>query len=172
MIRFFVFFIIGVASRLIPHLPDATPLVALILFTPAFFSTINAFILAITMLLCSDCMLYFLQSTPLIGDWTFFSYTGWLLILLIGLFSKKRLFSGDSIMIGTTSSFIFWLWTNLGTWMTTTLYPHSASGLMTCYVAALPFLRNSMIATLITVLCLYCVGNLSNHKVENNICTR
>jgi hypothetical protein len=43
----------------------------------------------------------------------------------------------------------FWLWTNFGTWlMTSDLYPKTFQGLVDCFIAGLPFLKNSLIASL------------------------
>lgn len=39
------------------------------------------------------------------------------------------------------SSLVFYLSTNFAHWITTEQYPHSAAGLLQCYVAALPFYR-------------------------------
>ena len=39
------------------------------------------------------------------------------------------------------SSLIFFTTTNFATWALSDLYPHNLSGLVTCYVAALPFYR-------------------------------
>jgi hypothetical protein len=39
------------------------------------------------------------------------------------------------------SSLIFFTTTNFATWALSELYPHTLSGLTTCYIAALPFYR-------------------------------
>jgi len=41
----------------------------------------------------------------------------------------------------------FFLLSNLAVWFGSGMYPHSASGLVACYVAALPFYANDLIST-------------------------
>lgn len=43
----------------------------------------------------------------------------------------------------------FWIWTNFGVWLVSGMYPHSLTGLVTCYFLALPFLKNSIIAAIV-----------------------
>ena len=49
---------------------------------------------------------------------------------------------------GLLSSTLFFVLTNFGVWAfgNGTIYPHTASGLVECYVMALPFFRNSLIS--------------------------
>lgn len=48
-----------------------------------------------------------------------------------------------------TASLAYWLWTNLGVWLTSGIYAKNLAGLANCYVAALPFLQNAMLGDLI-----------------------
>ncbi|MBM3818918.1 MAG: hypothetical protein FJW14_07875 [Acidimicrobiia bacterium] len=40
---------------------------------------------------------------------------------------------------------LFYVVTNFAVWASTTLYPLTWAGLVTCYIAALPFFRNSLL---------------------------
>lgn len=40
-------------------------------------------------------------------------------------------------------------------WLTQALYPHTAAGLAACYLAALPFFANTLLATLLWVAALF-----------------
>ena len=42
----------------------------------------------------------------------------------------------------------FFLITNLPIWIFGTLYPHTLSGLVACYIAALPFFGNTLVSNL------------------------
>lgn len=52
----------------------------------------------------------------------------------------KKLFSGT--ITGAASVGFFYLWTNFGVWMTSSMYSKDILGLMQSYINALPFLRN------------------------------
>ena len=53
---------------------------------------------------------------------------------------------GAAVILGPTS---FWLISNFPVWLNGTMYSHDSTGLVACYVAALPFYRNDLISTTI-----------------------
>jgi hypothetical protein len=57
------------------------------------------------------------------------------------------------------SSLVFYLATNFAHWLLTDQYPHSAEGLLACYVAALPFFRWMPVGDVLWTLAL--VGGLA-----------
>jgi len=46
-------------------------------------------------------------------------------------------------------SVLFFLITNFGVWWFQSLYPHTLDGLIACYVAAIPFFRNTLLGDLL-----------------------
>jgi hypothetical protein len=46
------------------------------------------------------------------------------------------------------SSVLFFVLTNFGVWAFDALYPKTLEGLMACYVAAIPFFRNTLLGDL------------------------
>jgi hypothetical protein len=67
---------------------------------------------------------------------------GWILLRTRTTF--LRVASG--VLLGPTSFFIV---SNYAVWAGGGLYPHTSSGLLACYVAAIPFYRNDLISTAI-----------------------
>jgi hypothetical protein len=55
---------------------------------------------------------------------------------------------GASALLGPTSFFVV---SNYGVWAAGGMYPHTLSGLMTCYVAGIPFYRNDLASTTIVL---------------------
>jgi len=152
-ICFILLLTIAIVGRLLPHLPDMTPLTAVSIFATRQLPRKLAMILIAISLLVTDYFLSVLKGYPLWGSWTFFTYSGFLIIGWIGnqYFKKKRshdpyhfaLFSFTAI-----ASIGFWLWSNLGVYLTSHLYPQNLQGLSDCYLAALPFLGLSLIGDL------------------------
>lgn len=136
---------IGFISRLIIHIPDATPITTLALLAPRFFSLRKSLLMILTILATSDLFLHFLFSYTVFGSWSFFTYSGWCGVVLLGSAFTNAGKIMNFIFLTIGASFLFWIWTNFGTWCATSLYPHNIVGLMECYYAALPFLRNSVI---------------------------
>jgi hypothetical protein len=74
------------------------------------------------------------------------------LVLIIFLASKfiKKVSAFSTIVAATGSVLVFYLITNLGTWLSVgSLYPKNIIGLMQSYTAAWPFLASSLISNLV-----------------------
>lgn len=68
---------------------------------------------------------------------------------LILLHAKTTFVRGAAAAIlGPTS---FWIVSDYSVWAGSTMYPHTLAGLVSCYVAAIPFYRNDLIATSIVL---------------------
>ena len=48
-----------------------------------------------------------------------------------------------------SSSFLFFISTNLGVWLTSSYYPKNIEGILACYTMALPFFGNTLAGTLL-----------------------
>jgi hypothetical protein len=58
--------------------------------------------------------------------------------------SKWWMIAGSSLV----SSVLFYLISNFGVWVATALYPKTLDGLLSCYWAAIPFFRTTLLSTL------------------------
>ena len=125
---YFVIAIIAVAvlSRLVPHPPNFTPITAIALFSIINFK--NKYIAVSIPIIClfvSDLIL----GISLINLFVYFSF-----ILISGI---GYLFGKINIKSVLLSSMVFFLFTNFGVWLIG--YPKTLQGLITCYIAAIPF---------------------------------
>ena len=131
-------FIVLVASRLIPHPPNFTSLIALSFYIPIFFG-IN-FIPAV--LFC------FILSDIIIGFHSTLIFT-WGSVVLIGIIAKSFNNGIKKRFFGVFSSCcIFFIVSNFGVW-SLGMYGYSLNGLILCYTMAIPFFGNTIISTLI-----------------------
>jgi hypothetical protein len=127
-----VFMLIAVLFRLVPHLPNFTPVCAIALFGGLYFSNKKmAYLVPIFIMALSDVFLGFHAIS-------LFVYAAFLLISFIGTQTKKP--SVITILLGSLSFFIV---TNFGVWLIG--YPKTWIGLFECYTLALPFFRNSLL---------------------------
>jgi hypothetical protein len=60
---------------------------------------------------------------------------------------RKRTSAGRVIGAALGSATSFFLLSNFAVWAGSVIYPHTASGLATCYVVGLPFYGNDVLAT-------------------------
>jgi len=138
---------IGVFGRLMPHVPNVTPIMGLSLFASANLSRWLSFLAILVTLFVSDICLALVFGYPIIGYFTLFTYTGFALTILIGSRLQYTKRSFPFYILG--ASFGFWIWTNFGVWLTSGFYPKTLVGLAACYSMALPFLRNALIGDLV-----------------------
>ena len=135
--------VIAAFSRLLPHPPNVTPLVAMALAGGVYFDKKYAFILPILALVVSDIFLGFHATVP-------FVYGSFLMIVLLGVWLKSHKKVVTVAAGSIASSLFFFVVTNFGVWLTGGgwYYPKTLSGLVECYVLALPFLQNALLGDL------------------------
>ena len=144
-----VYIFIAVLGRLIPHPPNVTPMTSLCLFAGAKLSRTWAILVGLLSIIISDILLSLIYGYPMFGYWSFFSYTGFGAIVLLGsrLNSSPKTTKLFGFVICSTLG--FWLWTNFGSWLLTPYYTKDFAGMFTCYFAAIPFLRNALLGDII-----------------------
>jgi hypothetical protein len=149
---------LAVFSRLIPHPANFTPIAALALFGGVYFDKKYAFILPLAVLLVSDAIIGFYDGIA----WVYGSF---LIIGLLGLWLRKHKTLGSTAVATVAGSAIFFVLTNFGYWLSGTLYPLTPAGLASCYVAAIPFVRNTLAGDLFYVAILFGITELASRRI-------
>ena len=129
------FMLIAVLCRLLPHLPNFSPITAIALFGGLYFSNKTmAYLVPLFIMALSDLFLGFHSISVVV-------YAAFLVVSFIGTQTKK-----PSVFTILLSSISFFIITNFGVWLIG--YPKTWSGLVECYTLALPFFRNSLLGDL------------------------
>ena len=138
--------ILAAFSRLIPHPPNFTALGAMALFGGAYVSSRTlAIILPLAALWISDLILNNLVYTEFYQGFVLFSsghvwvYISFIVIVIVGKSTMKNVTMKSVGLSGISASVIFFLLSNFGVWIGGMMYPLSLSGLISCYIAGLPF---------------------------------
>jgi hypothetical protein len=133
----YILIIIGAVARLLPHMPNFTPVGALALFGGAKLKNKYAAILApVAIMAMTD---FYLGFHKLI----LFTWGSMALVALIGFWVRKKYGLGR-IALGTLAgSILFFVITNFGVYLEG-WYGYNFSGLVQTYVMAIPFFRNSL----------------------------
>jgi len=132
---------LGPAVRLLDHPPNCTPMAAIALFA-AFW--IESRVLAVTVPL----MAIGLSDLQLPGyGWEIRAavYLALLFPVVFRGWLRSRLSAWRLGACAFMSSLVFFLVSNLAEWWFGYLYERTAAGLVECFVAALPFFRNTLI---------------------------
>ena len=134
--------LVGVVARLIPHPWNATPVTAIALFGGTYLSKRWSLFLPLAIVALSDLLLGWHATIPF--TWGAFALTG-----MLGWWVRRRANTARILTSALVGSVFFFLFTNVGVWATQHLYPHTAAGLWTCYVAGLPFFRATLLGDLV-----------------------
>ncbi len=135
--------------RILPHIPNVSPVMSAALFAGAKLDRKTSWITLIAMMVVTDVVLSQIHGTAVFGWWSFFTFSGVLLVSVLGS-TLRHAFTGPRFLACSLSgALLFWTWTNLGTWMTSGLYPINGAGLIACFAAAVPFLKTAVIGDLI-----------------------
>lgn len=143
-------------SRLIPHPSNFAPIGAMALFGAAYYSKrYIAFLVPILAMWISDLIL----NNVIYGSYfdhfvwfyngSIFTYGAFALIVVLGLFSLKKIRISNLLFSALSASVVFFAVSNFGVWLTSGLYPHTFSGLTACYAAGLPFFHNTIMGDLV-----------------------
>jgi hypothetical protein len=131
----------GVILRVAPHPWNFAPVGAIALFAGAHFERRSFGILVplLTMFL-GDLFIGLHSLMPVI-------YATYALIAVFGILLRERRHStaavGGSVL---AASVIFYIITNSAVWMMGTTYAKTTTGLVKCYVAAIPFFGNTLVS--------------------------
>ena len=148
------FIVLLVLSRLIPHPPNFTPLIAGAVFLPFMLKDRTLIIvgLPILCLFISDLIIGF-HSLML---WTY----GAFLIIGLTVFNISKLNLRTLLGLSLASPTIFYVISNFGVWLTAATYTKDLNGLLECYVLALPFYGNSLVSTVLFSLVFFLTRHL------------
>ena len=159
-------------SRLIPHPPNFAPIGAMSLFGAAYFSRkYLAFVVPIVAMWLSDLLLNNVIYGQYFDHFVWFYngfywiYAAFIFIGLIGFGLLKKVRPVNLLIASLSASVIFFLVSNFGVWASGTMYPNTFSGLMSCYTAGLPFLKNTIIGDLAYSGALFGIFEVIQYKV-------
>jgi hypothetical protein len=129
--------------RFLPHPPNFVPVAAMALFGGAFFRDKRlAYAVPLCAMLLSDLFLGFHSTMGYV-------YLSFAIIVGIGFLLRKRVnfFTVTGASLGAST--LFYVVTNFGVWFGNPYYPQTIEGMVSCYVAALPFFHYTVAGDLL-----------------------
>ena len=136
-------------ARLIPHPPNFTPIIAVALVSGYFFKNINlSLLILLVAMLLSDLFIGFYENM-------IFVYASLLLITFVFHKISKKINFKNLFIYCFAGSLIFFIVSNFGVWVLGSpgvldvAYERNLSGLVECYILAIPFFGNTFLSTLI-----------------------
>ena len=163
----FLYFVGLIAlSRIIPHPPNFTPVIAMAVFMPYLTRNLSsAMVVPLLAMFVSDLYIGFHASM-------FWVYISILLATTLSHYTmsikKTYVHLGSNALLSST---LFFVVTNFAVWMSGTMYPLTLDGLLLCYTMALPFFSNTIASAIFYVSLLgvvsYSATNISRRYTDD-----
>ena len=165
----YLFVLLAIVSRFLPH-PDGwvqfTPLGAALLYFGARASLKQMWVPLAALIAADVYLTKVIYAYPLKADevitWAW--YAG---VILLGSSLLARHVSPLRVAaVSLAASIAFFVVSNLAVWAVWHMYPKTLAGLITAYVAAIPFFRNQALADLVFCAVLFGIGALVERRAE------
>jgi hypothetical protein len=148
----------GAISRLLPHAWNLVPMGAIALFAGSRLPKRLAWSVPLFAMILSDIVLDQKHGSYFHAPNRWVAYGTFALIALMGVFatgSKAKVLRLAGLSIA--GSILFFVTSNFGCWAWPegTNYPATVAGLIECYTAGLPFIKNTILADLIGTAALF-----------------
>ena len=130
--------VLAAGLRIAPHPWNFTPVGAMALFAGAVLKDRRlAFLFPLLALFFGDIFIGFHQLIPIV-------YASFLINVAIGLWLRDRRTVARISLATLLGAIQFFLITNFAVWQFLSGYPHTATGLLACYIAGIPFFWNTL----------------------------
>ena len=146
-------------SRLIPHPPNFTPIIAIAVMSGFLFRNIyHSLTLLIISMLLSDLIIGYHNNI-------FFVYFPLIFIATIFSFFFTKLNFKNLFFYAFIGSLIFFVISNFGVWLLGSLYEKNLNGLLNCYILAIPFFKNTFFSTIVFTYSTFTANYYYNQKI-------
>ena len=152
-----------VLSRMITDIPNFTATIALVMFTGYLIQNrLLSILIVLTSQVVSDLYLGIYSSM-------IFVYAAYISIVLLSPIIMNKINTKSVIFSSIISPSIFFIISNFGVWLTGSMYTFNLSGLITCYVAGIPFFDESLISTILFALTIFSIMKLITKETKEII---
>lgn len=172
----FIICLVAAATRLIPsELVNFTAVGALAFMGGAIIDNKwLRYALPIGLLLVTDLVLNTVVYSEFTNGALFYDGMLWVYIpfvisVAIGRIILKEASVGKVLFAGIVSGIVFFLISNFGVWMSGTMYPKTAGGLLEAYYMGLPFFRNTLLGNIVYGLAIYFAFTMATKKTTKEI---
>src|SRR6267142_4056791 len=133
-----VLIVLAAALRIAPHPWNFTPVGAMDLFSGALLKDRRlAFFFPLLALFLGDIFVGFHKLIPIV-------YASFLINVAIGVWLRDRRTVARISLATLLGAIQFFFVTNFAVWQFLSGFPHTASGLLSCYIAGIPFFWNTL----------------------------
>lgn len=139
--------VLCVVFRVVPHPPNFAPVGATAVFAGRTMKPWMAIALVAVAMFLGDAVLSVIHGYPLVSAVTPFVYGGFFVQAFLGYRWRSR--KGGAVGAAGLGATAFFVLSNFGVWIGSPLYPLTPAGLVSCYVAAIPFFGATLAGDLV-----------------------
>jgi hypothetical protein len=145
--------LVAALIRVLPHPHNFAPVGAMMLFGAAYFRRSWGLLIPFIALFLSDLVLNNVVYSAYYPTFKWVS-SGWNYLSFAAVFAVGYLMFQKGVHVikvagaSVSASVVFFLLSNLSTFVETTIYPKTVAGLMACYTAGIPFFANTLVSDL------------------------
>ena len=169
------YFVIGLLliasfSRIIPHYPNFTPIIAISLFSGKYFENrklalfLPVLILWFSDLVINNFILDYFKTFTFFYPGFYWQYFSILLISFIGRNYLGKISTFKLLGISISSSLVFFIISNFGVFISSSIYSKDINGLLSCYIAAIPFYYGTLISSIIYTFSLFGINKFFTER--------
>lgn len=136
--------LVALAARLVPHAPNFSPLVAVMLFSGAYSQNRKYIFIPLVALFVSDIFIGFYKIEIMIAV-----YTSLLVVAYVGHLLHKQKNIINTLSASLAVAILFFVITNWAVWFFGDWYSNNLNGLALSYSLAIPFFKNTLMSTLL-----------------------
>jgi len=144
----YLFIVLAVAVRLLPHPWHLTPLGAALLFFGAK-RPVREWWAPMALLMSADLYLTIVHYHMRVGADQFVTWAWYVIAMAIGYALVSRVDVARVVGASLLSAVSFFMASNFATWAFQNMYAKNLSGLLQCYTLAIPFFRGTFASDLI-----------------------
>ena len=137
---FYLLVVFVVASRLLPHPMNFTPVGALALFSGAYIANKRSWLIPLAVLFISDLYIGFYSPLVMLSVYVSFAISA--VLGRYALSNKRTVMRIGAGAVGSAT--VLFVLSNFALWLTGLYYPMTIEGLTLCFVKAIPFYGYSL----------------------------
>jgi hypothetical protein len=172
--------LLAVLTRIVPHPPNFSPLVAIAIFSTAYFPDKRwGMLLPALAFFVGDCFLGVAVEFGVYSGWmanTSGFYKGSpILYLIMTLITPLGYLLRDTkdvkALLGSTlmGSILFFFLSNFMVWARGSMYTHDLAGMVNCYTMAIPFFSNEVLGSLFYMSSFFLIAHKLNWNTETKL---
>ncbi len=136
--------LVALAARFVPHAPNFSPLIAVMLFSGAYSQNKKYILIPLIALFVSDIFIGFYKIEVMMTV-----YVSLLVVAYIGHLLNKQKNIINALSASLAAAIIFFVATNWAVWFFGDWYNNNLNGLALSYSLAIPFFKNTLVSTLL-----------------------